>query len=90
MKKSVSIRVRGIVQGVFFRQGTQRKALELGVNGYVQNEPDGSVSAHMEGEGAAVDALVAWCRRGPEAATVTGLDVEDAPHGGHESFDVRR
>ncbi len=90
MRKSVAIRVRGTVQGVFFRQGTQRKAQELGVRGYVQNESDGSVSARAEGEAAAVDALVAWCRRGPEAANVTGVDVEEAPHGGYEGFDVRR
>jgi acylphosphatase len=64
--------------------------LELGVNGYVQNEPDGSVTLHAEGEASAVDALIEWCKRGPEAAEVTGLHSEPASHGGHAGFVIRK
>ena len=39
------VRVRGRVQGVFFRESTRRAALEAGVAGYVRNMPDGSVEA---------------------------------------------
>ncbi len=37
------IKVTGRVQGVFFRASTKEKAEELGINGWVRNEPDGSV-----------------------------------------------
>lgn len=84
------MRVVGRVQGVFYRQSTKRKADELGVKGYVQNESDGSVTACFEGEAAAVDELVAWCRRGPEEACVASVTVQPADHAGYASFDIRR
>jgi acylphosphatase len=49
--------------------------LELGVNGWVRNLPDGSVEGLFEGEDSAVNALVEWCRSGPPAARVDHLDV---------------
>ncbi len=48
-KKAIILRVTGRVQGVGFRYYAQKKALELGVNGYVRNRPDGSVYIEAEG-----------------------------------------
>jgi acylphosphatase len=70
------IRVLGLVQGVAFRAYTVDEARRLGVRGTVRNLPDGSVEAEAEGERSAVEALVAWCRRGPPAARVDGVQVE--------------
>jgi acylphosphatase len=42
--------------------------------------PDGSVEALVQGEPAAVEAVVAWARRGPPLARVTAVDVDEAPH----------
>ena len=75
--KHLSIRVTGRVQGVFFRVSTQRKALELGVNGTVRNEIDGSVAIEAEAEPPALDRFVAWCRKGPANADVKRLAVTD-------------
>ena len=74
--------VRGNVQGVFFRASCQREAARRGVAGWVSNRPDGAVEAVFEGEDAAVDALVSWCRQGPPHADVSGVDVsEEEPEG---------
>ena len=89
-QRSVSIAVTGTVQGVFFRHHTQLKAQELGLKGFVQNEPDGSVSICAEGDAQAVNILIEWARRGPDSARVSGVSVEDAPHGGYDTFDVRQ
>lgn len=70
-----SVVVHGLVQGVAFRHHTCRRALELGVTGWVRNLPDGSVECMFEGDEAAVNALVEWCRSGPPAARVDRLDV---------------
>lgn len=78
------------MQGVFYRQQTKRMADELGVCGYVQNEPDGSVTACFEGEAAKVDALVDWCRRGPTAAVVANLESRQMECVGYRRFEVRR
>ena len=87
----VSLRVHGLVQGVYFRANTRDEAVRLGLVGWVRNEPDGSVSAVAEGPRAALDALVAWAHEGPAAARVDRVDVQwDDPTGEHDDFAVRR
>jgi acylphosphatase len=82
--------VRGHVQGVFFRDSTQRRAAELGVGGWVRNCSDGSVEALFEGDADAVEQAVSFMRDGPERARVESVDVTDEdPHGDASSFDVR-
>ncbi len=88
--KRVRLRVRGRVQGVWYRASTRAKAEELGLRGWVRNRRDGSVEAEAEGPDAAVDALVAWCGEGPPLAEVTSVEVEElAPTGVEEGFRVR-
>jgi acylphosphatase len=74
----VRLRILGRVQGVWYRASTQREALRLGVAGTVRNLPDGSVEAIVQGPQDAVDALVAWCRRGPPRAEVEQVIVSQA------------
>ena len=50
MTKRVEIRITGKVQAVGFRFAAQREALNLGLVGFVRNEPDGSVVIIAEGE----------------------------------------
>lgn len=69
------LRIYGIVQGVFFRQGTAGEASRLGVFGWVRNCSDGSVEALFEGEDGAVEQIVAWCNRGPPAAEVEKIEA---------------
>lgn len=76
------VRVRGRVQGVFFRVETRDRARSLGLAGWVRNARDGSVEAVFEGEPERVQSMVDWCGRGPSGASVDGVDVEwEAPEG---------
>ena len=81
--------VTGQVQGVFFRDTTRREALRRGVCGWVRNRSDGAVEAVFEGPADAVDALVAFCSRGPRGASVAALDVRDEAVEGLRGFEVR-
>jgi acylphosphatase len=81
--------ISGHVQGVFFRDTTRREANRHGVAGWVRNCVDGTVEAHFEGDGAAVEELVRWCRQGPRYATVQDVRVEDAEPAGLDRFTIR-
>ena len=81
--------VRGRVQGVFFRDSTVRRANELGALGWVRNAEDGSVLVHAEGAEAAVEALLAFLREGPPAASIDDVEVERVKPEGHEQFAIR-
>jgi acylphosphatase len=78
----VHLLVSGIVQGVAFRQATVDEARRLGVAGWVRNLADGRVEAEAEGDRAALEGLVRFCRRGPPAARVDTVEVEWRPHRG--------
>jgi acylphosphatase len=81
--------VRGRVQGVWFRESMRREADSLGVAGWVRNRHDGSVEAFVEGTPAAVEALVRWAHRGPEAAEVADVEADGAPVEGLRRFEKR-
>ena len=81
--------VRGRVQGVFFRGSTRERARQEGVAGWVRNRSDGSVEAVFEGEPEAVDAMVAYCRLGPEWARVESVDACAEEPEGLAGFEVR-
>jgi acylphosphatase len=83
-------RVRGRVQGVFFRTETRDRARSLGVSGWVSNRADGSVEVVFEGEREKLDSLLEWCRRGPRGASVDEVDVSwEEPRGDVAGFSVR-
>lgn len=82
------IRVTGNVQGVFFRKSTQLKALELGIKGWVKNEPDGSVLTEIEGEFYAVMAMREWLKKGPPNAKVEALWEEEGEKQGFTEFSI--
>lgn len=75
----VGLRVRGQVQGVFFRASTQAKAGQLGLSGWVRNCADGSVQLEAFGAEAPIRALDAWVTSGgPPGANVTDT-VQEIP-----------
>jgi acylphosphatase len=81
--------VRGRVQGVWFRESCRRHAVELGLAGWVRNRHDGAVEAVFEGAEADVAKAVAWCRLGPPAAEVAGIEVAAEDPTGALGFSVR-
>lgn len=76
MLKRAEIKVTGHVQGVFFRAGVKTEAERLGLNGWVRNEPDGSVKIVAEGEGENLQKLIEWCRKGTKWARVDKVQIE--------------
>ncbi|MDR3684687.1 MAG: acylphosphatase [Geothrix sp.] len=88
----VAFRVHGDVQGVGYRRFAAREAQDLGLAGWVRNEPDGTVDGEAEGPEAALEAFRARLARGPAFASVSRLDWNppdvrsSLPH----PFEIRR
>jgi acylphosphatase len=83
------LRVRGGVQGVWFRASAAREAARIGVTGFARNERDGSVTVEAEGPRAAVVAMERWCAVGPPRAEVTEVEVADIEPLGSATFEAR-
>lgn len=81
--------ITGRVQGVAFRAYTIDETRLRGVAGWVRNTSDGRVEAVFEGGKAAVEAMIAWCRKGPPAAQVTSVEVKWEEPKGEAGFVVR-
>lgn len=82
--------VRGLVQGVNFRWYTQRRAVDVGLCGFVRNLPDGLVEVVAEGERGSLDTLLDWLRVGPSAAIVESVEAQwTSPTGEFTRFEVR-
>jgi acylphosphatase len=73
----VRLLIRGRVQGVGFRYFVEDEARALGLKGWVRNRHDGAVEAAVAGPAETVEAMVEACRRGPPAARVERVDVQE-------------
>lgn len=78
-RKQVHAFISGKVQGVWYRDATQKEADRQGVHGWVRNLEDGRVEAVFEGPIDAVDRMVAWCHDGSPNAHVADVQTDQGP-----------
>lgn len=74
-RRTVTVRIEGWVQGVFYRAWTAQTARALGLHGTVRNMDDGSVEATFSGPSKAVAEMLRRCADGPKNARVTKVTV---------------
>ena len=70
----------GRVQGVGFRWLVQACALRLGINGYVQNQPDGTVLIIATGNSEALTQFAEAIKQGNSHAQVRQLTINELTH----------
>jgi len=87
--KTVHVIVKGLVQGVCFRDYTRREAERLLITGWVRNRPDGTVETMVSGENERVAAMLKWLRKGSPHSEVTALEISEAPPEQFSSFRIR-
>ncbi|MBN1538646.1 MAG: acylphosphatase [Candidatus Thermoplasmatota archaeon] len=82
---------KGIVQGVWFRANCRKKAIELGLVGWVRNLPDGSVESVAEGSRENLQKLLKWCSNDQPHARVREADARWEKYlGEFEGFSIIR
>ena len=74
--KGALITISGYVQGVGFRQHVRQNARKLGLTGWVQNMPDGSVEVKAFGPRDKIDDLIEACKKGAFLSEVKDVKVE--------------
>ena len=81
--------VTGRVQGVGFRWFVEREAQAIGVGGWVRNHDDGAVEVLASGSNAQLNALYDMLKKGPRAARIDQVEVEEAaPFSGYQTFQI--
>lgn len=87
--KRVHLIISGKVQGVFFRHNTKKKAIELGIKGWVKNLED-DVEVVAEGNEGRLKELIEWCHQGPKGASVDNIQMEWEKYKGEfDKFEIR-
>ncbi|PFH37915.1 acylphosphatase family protein [Besnoitia besnoiti] len=91
---SVKFEVHGRVQGVFFRAHTQEQAQQMGLTGWVQNMPGGTVMGEVQGSSGHVEKMLHWLRHvGSPQSRIDKLDIVERKviaEPAFASFEVRR
>lgn len=90
MLQTVSIKVYGEVQGVFYRQRTKEIALQLGIRGFVKNLPDGTVEIVATGTAEQLEQLMNWCWQGPAQSNVTDVVSNELSLQQFDRFTIQR
>jgi len=73
--RTVTVKIEGRVQGVYYRAWTDETARRLGLNGTVRNTADGGVEAVFAGPSDKVDEMLRLCADGPPDARVSRVSV---------------
>jgi acylphosphatase len=90
MQPSYRFVVSGRVQGVGFRAAVQRKALFLGLSGWVRNRDDGAVEGLAGGNSSDLESFREFLYKGPPSAYVTHVEWSAGGEEPQEGFLVRR
>ena len=84
------IRVKGRVQGVWFRKYTREAALSHGIKGFVENSDDGSVYVEAEGNPEAIEHFIEWLHHGSPMSRVEEVLKSEGRSKGFSTFEIRR
>lgn len=89
-KKRARLTVKGDVQGVNFRYFAKDIARKMGITGWTDNNPDGSVELVVEGDSTRVDEFISWCQQGSPMSEVEEVVVEKERYKGEfKDFQIR-
>ncbi len=74
--KQLHILVKGKVQGVCFRYNTKKVAEDLGIDGWIKNNSDGSVEGIFEGEEKKLLDILDFVKKGPFGSRIDKITKE--------------
>lgn len=85
-----SIKIKGNVQGVFFRKYSQEKATQLGIKGWVSNESSGDVNMSIQGTESQCLTMIKWCHKGSPFSHVSQvIPKKEKLTSFYDSFEIK-
>lgn len=76
--KSVDFEVYGRVQKVFFRKCTQEQGKKLGLRGWCQNTPKGTVIGTIQGSSDKIEEMKKWLKEvGSPASSIEKVEFKN-------------
>lgn len=78
------------MQGVSYRFNAQAVGHKLNLTGYVKNQHDGSVFAHVEGKEDDINKFIDWCYLGSRLAKVSEVAAEETDFVGFQTFEIKK
>ncbi len=61
---------------------------QLGVKGYVMNEPNGDVTIAAEGDSLSLEMFLEWCHEGPQHANVNLVESHEGELKNYRNFEI--
>ncbi len=80
--------IQGKVQGVFYRVSARKKAIEIGISGWIKNTPEHHVEVMARGTEAQLQQFIEWCKQGPPKARVDNIITEKAAEHYFDEFKI--
>ena len=90
MIRHYKIKVKGRVQGVWFRKYTKQAAVSYDLNGFVKNQPDGCVYIEVEGPEGKVQDFIKWLEKGSPLSEVKEINTSEGDYTGFSTFEISR
>lgn len=88
--KTIRAKVKGTVQGVFYRKFVKEQADALSLKGHVRNLDNGDVEIVAEGQEDNVDKLIQISKKGPAHSQVKNIEIMNLNHQGFDTFKILR
>ena len=80
--------IDGRVQGVFYRASAYKKALEIGLCGWICNRSDGQVETQIQGEPSQLKQMIDWLWQGSSGSHVISVQCYDEEPISADTFKV--
>lgn len=90
MIRHYKIKVKGRVQGVWFRKHTKQAAVSHDLNGFVKNQSDGCVYVEVEGPESKVQDFIKWLEKGSPLSEVKEVNISEGEYTGFSTFEISR
>lgn len=87
---TVRLKIKGKVQGVFFRATAREIAEKNNLKGWIKNKSDGAVEAVVTGKKEAVETFIDWCKEGPKRAVIDEVNITPLDEIIFSEFQIKR